>query len=95
LRPLFDTDTNPNNGRKRVIHTNPTGQFRVFFPALYTPNNPNSPPPQNNEINLMTGESAIWNTYGVPPGSYYLSAEVSDGVNTTTWYSDTPVIIEN
>jgi hypothetical protein len=92
----YDTDTNPDNGRKRVIHTNPTtGQFRVFFPALYTPNTPTPPPPQNNEINLMTGESAVWNTCGVPPGSYYLSADVSDGVNTTTWYSEVPVIIEN
>jgi hypothetical protein len=90
----YDTDTNPDNGRKRVIHNNPTGQFRVFFPEIYTPNTP-TPPPQNNEINLMTGERAVWNTCGVPPGSYYLSAEIFDGVNTTTWYSEVPVIIEN
>ena len=86
----YDQDTNPDNGRSQVTHPNPTSQFSVFFPELSTP----TTAPQIKEIDLMTGQRAVWDTSGVPPGSYYISADVFDGVNTTTWYSETPVIIE-
>ncbi len=35
----------------------------------------------------------LWNLSGVTPSTYYLSADVSDGVKTTTWFSDAAVVI--
>ncbi len=35
-----------------------------------------------------------WNTSGLPNGqAFYVSGDVNDGYNTTTWYSETPLVI--
>jgi hypothetical protein len=50
-------------------------------------------PGNNTELNLFTGIRRLWNTTGVPTGAYYISADINDGVMTTTWYSEVPVFI--
>jgi hypothetical protein len=84
----YDTDTNPNNGRWLMgsysAGAAPPG-FKVFVPMVTS----SSAPP---EIDPMPGDTWVWNT-AVSAGTYYVSADVNDGVMTTTWYSETPVIV--
>jgi hypothetical protein len=37
----------------------------------------------------------MWDTEAVPHGTYFVSADVSDAITTTTWYSEVPVAIED
>jgi hypothetical protein len=76
-----DPDRNPNNGN-HVLLTMAGGGC---------PPDPTAP-----ELNLFSGTTCqLWNTTGVPNGTYFIRADVSDGVNQlTAWYSDTPVIVE-
>jgi hypothetical protein len=53
------------------------------------------PSPPSPELNLLTGTCVMWDTTAVPSGTYFISAEVSDGITTTTWYSETRVIVNN
>jgi hypothetical protein len=53
------------------------------------------PPDNNAELNLFTGTQRLWRTNGVPSGSYFISADINDGVMTTTWYSEVPVTVQN
>ncbi len=88
----YDTDTNPNNGRTPM---NTTGQaqpmeflaFNIFLPLIQHSDVP--------EIDLYANSRMVyWNTAGVPLNTYYVSAVVSDGVNSTTWYSEVPVRVK-
>jgi hypothetical protein len=93
----YDTDRNATNGRTPIVQTmSPTAPADSNF--VYLPTIPTRPPIVSGgppgEINLLTGETRLWNTAGVPPGTYYISADVYDGVMITTWYSEVPVIIE-
>jgi hypothetical protein len=40
-----------------------------------------------------TAGQFVWNTSGVPLGEYYIYAEVSDGIQTTSRYSTVPVVV--
>jgi hypothetical protein len=40
-----------------------------------------------------SGIQVLWDTTGVPAGTYYILAEVADGYNTTRWYSELPVVL--
>jgi hypothetical protein len=57
---------------------------RLYFPLIANP--PAFQPPPGTQ-------AFQWNLSGVGPGTYYISADVSDGVKTTTWVSDTPVVV--
>ncbi len=86
----YDTDTNPDNGRTLIppLPQQPSvGPFLLYLPVI------KSISAFASEIGLPSGERAYWDTTGVPAGTYYISADVSDGVTTTTWYSELPVII--
>ncbi len=88
---FYDTDQNPANGRSPVtlLASSPPpaalGGSMVYLPLIRR----GLP-----EINVLEGLWQIWDTSGVPAGTYYISADVNDGVMTTTWYSELPVIIE-
>ena len=92
----YDTDTNPNNGRTPMMMyepeplKDPLGAHFALLPLLHA----NDLESGSAELPPLPGESRLWNTAGIAPGAYYVSAVVSDGVNTTTWYSEIPVIIE-
>jgi hypothetical protein len=85
----YDNDQNPSNGRT-LMHAysapappNPQLLFLPLIDRVYSP--PEIAPP--------SGDSWVWDTTGVPLGTYYVSAVVTDGLNTTTWYSQIPVTI--
>ena len=85
----YDDDRDLSNGRVAMQQFGVPG-FKVFLPfVINSTGSPDSP-----EIDLPAGETWIWDTTGIAPGIYYASAEVSDGMNTTNWYSETPIIIE-
>jgi hypothetical protein len=76
-----DPDRDPNNGNHVPLTMAGGG----------CPPDPTAP-----ELNLFSGTTCqLWNTAGVPNGTYFIRANVSDGVNQlSAWYSDTPVVIE-
>ena len=80
----YDTDRNPANGRTRIANNSsqpPAGPYRIYIP-LTMKGYPSS---------QSTAGTYPWITSGVPAGTYYISVDANDGVNTTTWYSDIPV----
>ena len=85
----YDTDTNTTNGRTRAVTTGgttpPTSLKKVAFIPIV--NKGNGTPVQ--------GTVLAWDTSNVPVGTYYISIELSDGYNTTTWYSDAPMVVTN
>jgi len=85
----YDSDTDPASGRTLMEQYTPA-PFRIFLPEVMQ-NSAGSLPP---EIDGIVGSTWSWDTTGVPPGAYYVSADVFDGVNTTTWYSETSVIVQ-
>jgi hypothetical protein len=87
----YDTDKNPNNGRTLISAGASLETFlgldrQVFLPLIKR----EEPQP---EVDILTGISRLWNTTGVPAGTYYISADVSDGFMTTTWYSEVSVTV--
>lgn len=52
------------------------------------------PQPPAPELNLLTGTCVMWDTTGVAGGTYFVFADVSDGVTTTTWYSEVHVQVD-
>jgi len=87
----YDTDRDPANGRFLAVEyvsppVEPSNQpYSVFVPLV-----------ANNYYHQMnvSGQSFGWDLANVHPGVYYLSADLDDGYHTTTWYSETPVIVE-
>ncbi len=87
----YDTDRNPGNGRTPItIAASAAPAAAGASGKLYLPIIRKG----SGEVELITGQAAPWDTAGVPKGTYYISADVSDGVMTTTWYSEVPVIID-
>jgi len=88
----YDTDRDLENGG-RVLMAQHTYQPNIlFFPVIGINVSSASFPQMEND--LLTGMSWFWDTTSVPAGTYYVSIDVDDGVNTTTWYSEVPVMIE-
>jgi hypothetical protein len=88
----YDTDRNAANGRtiagsRAPVTLAPKAGPSVIFLPLVTRNFSQTDPPGTRTFG--------WNLTGVPAGAYYISADVNDGYNTTTWYSETPAIITN
>lgn len=89
----YDTDTNPASGRTSILEylaakalQQAESAYSLFLPTVMF----NSP----GELNLLSGLSLLWDTTGVPTGTYYISADVDDGVMMTTWYSEAPLDIK-
>ena len=83
----YDSDKNPANGRTLIGSLNPPARllslpYKVYLPFI-----------TGNNSTLSSNQIFNWDLQNVPPGSYFISAEISDGFNTTTWYSDTPVVV--
>jgi hypothetical protein len=88
----YDTDCDPDNGGRVLMTQHTRGPNILFFPVVGKDLIPaNSAQP---ELNLLTGSYWDWDTASVPAGTYFVSIDVSDGINTTTWYSEVPVIIQ-
>jgi len=92
LTPQFfaDTDTNPDNGGGTpiscvVAQTAAVGDFQVFLPLI---THFGATPPVE-----PAGSTCRWNTSGVAAGSYYIHSVTSDGTDTTSAYSQTPVVL--
>ena len=80
----YDTDTDPTvrtPAAEYGISPPPlTGPHYVYLPALLSQY-------------PVEGSVFTWDLTDVAAGTYYLCADLDDGYNTTTWYSETPVII--
>jgi hypothetical protein len=88
----YDTDKNPDNGRN-LLHESAGSSIwmdellgsNIFLPMLFQPG----------EIDFFTDSlSLLWDTAPVQQNTYFISADVFDGVTTTTWYSEAPVIVK-
>lgn len=89
---FYDTDRNPANGRTPIA----VRAAAFMAPALVNAGSLVHLPlvrssPGNQPI--VGGTSVQWDTANVPPGTYYVSADASNGPSTATWYSETPVIV--
>jgi hypothetical protein len=87
-----DTDTNPDNGGGTAIscatvQAAAVGDFEVFLPLI---TRFGAAPPVEPE-----GSTCRWNTSGVAAGSYYIHSVTSDGTDTTSAYSQTPVVVSH
>jgi|GEM_PF-1966479 len=87
----YDNDRNELNGRNAarqlaVPSLPPPGDstHSVYLPlVLY-----------NYSKESSEGEHFLWDLTGVPAGAYYISIDVRDEFTTTTWYSETPVLVQ-
>jgi hypothetical protein len=102
LNFYYDSDTIKTNGRSpigqvmnqhdQMVQENV--QAYIYLPLVTNKiyDLPYEHPP---ELGLLTGNTYHWDTGGVNPGVYYISVDVSDGYNTTTWYSEIPIYIQD
>lgn len=97
----FYYTTNPSNPYQNPAHPNmlraskpKVGQASslVFLPFVMNsqsiptpPPTPQPPPPDPNGVDFL------WDTTGVAPGTYYLCAQLSDGINQATYCSEVPI----
>jgi hypothetical protein len=88
----YDTDQDPENGGRGLMTEYMPGPNVLYFPVIGL-NIPSANFPQL-EIDLLTGASWFWDTSTVPSGTYYVSIDADDGLNTTTWVSEVPVIVQ-
>jgi len=102
----YDTDTDPDNG-KTLITTLPTvgvscsGQGRAL--NEHSPGISSSDaytyflhlPWVTRHYYACSGNCYVWGTSSVAAGDYYVYAELDDGYNVTSWYSETPVEIRH
>ena len=79
-----DTDRSGANGSPITCGTTSTGggRHKVYLPTAMKGS--------GGSVDVG-GSSCVWNLASVANGDYYIYTVVSDGVNTTTTYSDTPV----
>lgn len=84
----YDTNKNHLDGKTIMVTSAPSpplvSPFKVYLPFVSK---------LTNDLPHLSGIMVIWDTTQVEPGAYYLCAEVDDGSNVATWYSDTPVIV--
>ncbi|MEO7912475.1 MAG: hypothetical protein ABIV47_22740, partial [Roseiflexaceae bacterium] len=87
-----DADTNPDNGGGTAIscaaaQTAAVGDFQLFLPLIM---HFSAAPPVE-----PVGSTCRWNTSGVAAGTYFIHSVTSDGTDTTSAYSQTPVIVSH
>ena len=85
----YDTDTSPGGETPIMVYTPQpaTGPYFVYLPTVLRDSSRDLPEP--------SGILRVWDTTSVPEGRYYIRARVSDGYNTTYWYSDVPFVLTN
>jgi hypothetical protein len=86
----YDTDQNPANGKVSLIIYNPpafTGVYSLYLPLIFQRG-------VSSDLPVPLGTNKLWDTSSVSIGTYYICADVNDGVNTATWYSDKPIIVQ-
>jgi hypothetical protein len=89
----YSTDPDPRNPRAPTIEatvasvSSSLGSKRVYLPMLATSSSGDTTQP--------AGVFRFrWDLTGVSPGTYYISADVTDDLhNTTTWVSEVPLIV--
>jgi len=89
----YDSDQNPNNGFAGNIATltpggsgtPPSGSYLIYLPLVT----------RNYDSTAPTQDSYRWSVPLGLSGSYYIYAEVNDGVNISEWYSKVPVVISS
>jgi hypothetical protein len=86
----YDTDRNPANGRTRIGQASAyspgaAAPYRLYLPLMLRLAGNLGDPPGT--------QSYAWNLSGVPPGTYYINAELNNGFVTTNWYSNAPLIV--
>ncbi|HUF40145.1 MAG TPA: hypothetical protein VMN57_16595 [Anaerolineales bacterium] len=97
VRFYYDADKNPGNGRTLIgshsLVSNEQPQFLEFGPhSIFLPGVSHI---KISDINHYDGSRVFyWNTGSVPKATFYISADVDDGIVVTTWYSEIPVTIE-
>jgi hypothetical protein len=81
---FYDSDRVGANGSPITCVTTSTGGGRnkVYLPAVGNGSGGNA---------NVGGSVCVWNVANVANGDYHIYMVVSDGINTTTIYSDTPV----
>src|SRR5262249_29415712 len=86
-----DTDTNPDNGGRTPISCAAAqvaaSNANVFVPLIM---HLGATPPVE-----PSGSTCRWNTSGVSAGSYYIHSVTTDGTDTTSAYSQTPVVVSH
>jgi hypothetical protein len=94
ITPQFfaDTDTNADNGAGTpiscaAVQAAAVGDFQVALPVILRSS---AAPPV-----VPEGKTCRWNTAGVAAGTYYIHSVTSDGTDTTSAYSQTPVIVSH
>ena len=89
---FYDTDRSGANGRPiTCATTEPTiGNNKIYLPLVGNgPASASAPRPDDGS------SRCLWHVAAVPNGDYYIYAVVSDGINTSTVYSDTPVEVRH
>jgi hypothetical protein len=89
----YDSDQNPDNGFAGNIATitpgaggtSPSGPYFVYLPLVARNYDPDTP----------TEDAYRWSIPSGLSGSYYIYAEVNDGVNVVEWYSEVPIVISS
>jgi hypothetical protein len=87
-----DTDTNPDNGGGTAISCAAANSIAAGSKTVYLPliNRFSAAPPVT-----PAGSTCRWNTSGVAAGSYYIHSVTNDGTDTTSAYSQTPVVVSH
>ncbi len=92
LQLYYGPQRNSISGRTQISRVEPTTfstpdstKIHQFLPMLVNR--------YSTENNFIQGLIQSWDTRNIAPGTYYISADVSDGVMTTTWYSEVSVIV--
>jgi hypothetical protein len=87
---FYDNDRNALNGRNEarqfVVPFLPPAEasHSVYLPLVF----------QNYTKESSAGVHFLWDLTGVPAGAYYIGIDVTDEFSTTTWYSETPVLVQ-
>ncbi len=86
----YDNDQNPDNGFTGTIATltpgggtSPSGPYVIYLPLVV----------KNYDPDTLTEDTYRWSVPSGLSGSYYIYAEVNDGINVVEWYSEVPVVI--
>jgi len=91
----YDTDTLWNGNENFIAQVTPGAEPPSPLPGSYTVY---LPLVMKGYSDLPVPEQAYlyhWDTSGVPTGTYHIWAVVTDGYNTTSWVSETPVVISH
>jgi hypothetical protein len=70
------------------------GTVSLFFERDEKNPSIRQPIPGGNDLPTTSAGSFVWNTSTMPPGTYYIYASVTDGVNENGTYAKWPIVID-